>query len=136
METKEIDYKGLSPRELADAIVALLHEKGAGDIRLFHVEEATNITDFYVIATGRSATHIKALADEVVYQMENGNLNAEHVEGREAGSWILLDYSSVIVHIFSREEREYYKLERLLPEGTQIDLTEFLHTLEKKATEI
>ncbi len=135
METTEKDYSGLSPRALADEITAILHAKGAGDLRLFYVEEATSITDYYVIATGRSTTHIKALADEVAYRMENGGLSASHIEGREAGSWILLDYSTVIVHIFSREEREYYKLERLLPEGTEIDLAEFLHALDEKAKE-
>jgi ribosome-associated protein len=55
------------------------------------------------------------------------------VEGRETGTWILLDFGSVIAHVFSRDDRDYYKLDRLLPEGTEVDITEYLAELDKKA---
>ena len=128
-----LDYTGLTPRELALCTVRALYGKQGFDMKLYHVEDTTIITDYYVICTGRSTTHIKALADEACYQLELGGIRAAHVEGRDTGTWILLDFGSVIAHIFSRDDRDYYKLERLLPEGTEVDITDFLAELDRKA---
>ena len=129
----KLDYTGLSPRELALCAVRALYGKQGFDMKLYHVEDATIITDYYVICTGRSTTHIKALADEACYQLEQGGIRAAHVEGRDSGTWILLDFGSVIAHVFSRDDRDYYKLERLLPEGTEVDITDFLAQLDREA---
>ena len=134
MENNEaLDYTALPPKELALLTVAALYGKQGFDMKLYHVEDTTIITDYYVICTGRSTTHIKALADEACYRLELGGVRAAHVEGRETGTWILLDFGSVIAHVFSREDRDYYKLDRLLPEGTEVDITEYLAELDKKA---
>ena len=134
MENNEaLDYTALPAKELALLTVAALYGKQGFDMKLYHVEDATIITDYYVICTGRSTTHIKALADEACYQLELGGIRAAHVEGRETGTWILLDFGSVIAHIFSRDDRDYYKLERLLPEGTEVDIGDFLAELDRKA---
>ncbi len=130
---KNLDYTQLSPKELALLLVRALYGKQGFEIKLYHVEDTTVITDYYVIATGRSTTHIKALADEACYRLDLGGVHAAHIEGRETGTWILLDFGSVIAHVFSRDDRDYYKLERLLPEGTEVDITEFLAALEKEA---
>ncbi len=129
----KLDYTALAPYELALQALRALYSKQGFDLRLYHVEDTTIITDYYVICTGRSTTHIKALADEAAYKLDLGGVHAAHVEGRETGSWILLDFGSVIVHVFSREDRDYYKLERLLPEGTEVDIADFLAMLEKEA---
>ena len=134
MENNEaLDYTKLPPKELALLTVAALYAKQGFDMKLYHVEDTTIITDYYVICTGRSTTHIKALADEACYRLELGGVRAAHVEGRETGTWILLDFGSVIAHVFSRDDRDYYKLDRLLPEGTEVDITEYLAELDKKA---
>ena len=130
---KNIDYTAATPYELALAAVRALHEKQGFDMKLYHVEDTTIITDYYVICTGRSTTHIKALADEACYRLEEGGVRAAHIEGRETGTWILIDFHSVIVHVFSRDDRDYYKLERLLPEGTEVDITEYLRELDRAA---
>ena len=116
METK-LNCSTLTPRELALFAVSVLYEKKAFDVKLYHVEDTTVITDYYVICTGRSTTHVKALADELCDRMSRGGVNASHVEGRDGGAWILLDFNHVIAHVFSREDREYYNLDRLLPAG-------------------
>ena len=100
-------------RDLADAIAEILDSKKARDIKVLHVEDKTVIAEYFVICTGNSSTQVKALAGEVEYRTELRGLNPYSVEGRDNNSWILLDYSNVIVHVFSREAREFYNLEKL-----------------------
>lgn len=100
-------------RELADAIAEILDSKKARDIKVLHVEDKTVIAEYFVICTGNSSTQVKALAGEVEYRTELRGLSPYSVEGRDNNSWILLDYSNVIVHVFSREAREFYNLEKL-----------------------
>ena len=100
-------------RDLADAIAEILDSKKARDIKVLHVEDKTVIAEYFVICTGNSSTQVKALAGEVEFRTEQRGLPPYSVEGRDNNSWILLDYSNVIVHIFSREAREFYNLEKL-----------------------
>lgn len=100
-------------RDLADAIAEILDSKKARDIKVLHVEDKTVIAEYFVLCTGNSSTQVKALAGEVEYRTELRGLSPYSVEGRDNNSWILLDYSNVIVHVFSREAREFYNLEKL-----------------------
>jgi ribosome-associated protein len=104
---------GANARELADAIAEILDSKKARDIKVLHVEDKTVIAEYFVLCTGNSSTQVKALAGEVEYRIELRGLCPYSVEGRDNNSWILLDYSNVIVHVFSREAREFYNLEKL-----------------------
>ncbi len=131
MNEQTKDFTAYSPKELALEAVKAIREKLGTELRLYHVEETTVLTDYYVIATGRSTTHIKALADQVAFRLGEGGVPPHHEEGREGGTWLLLDFSSVIVHIFSKADREYYNLERLLPEGTEVDISAFLEALDR-----
>lgn len=79
-----------------------------------------------VIATGTSSTHVKAIADEVEYQLDEAGISVSHIEGYRSNSWILLDYVDVIVHIFSDEAREFYDLERLWQDGKEIDISDIV----------
>ena len=76
-----------------------------------------------VIATGRSSTQVKALADEVEFKMDELGYSVSHIEGYRSNSWILLDYVDIIVNVFNEEAREFYDLERLWQDGKEIDLT-------------
>lgn len=100
-------------KALAEAIAEILDSKKAKDIKVLHVEDKTVIAEYFVLCTGNSSTQVKALAGEVEYRTELRGVNPYSVEGRDNNSWILLDYSNVIVHIFSREAREFYNLEKL-----------------------
>lgn len=100
-------------KALADAIAEILDSKKARDVKVLHVEDKTVIAEYFVLCTGNSSTQVKALAGEVEFRTEQRGVNPYSVEGRDNNSWILLDYSNVIVHIFSREAREFYNLEKL-----------------------
>ena len=79
-----------------------------------------------VIATGNSSTHVKALADEVEYQLDKAGVSVSHIEGYRSNSWILLDYIDVLVNVFSEEAREFYDLDRLWQDGKPVDLTDII----------
>lgn len=109
--------------KLAELIVAVLDSKKARDIKLLHVENQTIIADYFVICTGTSRTQIRALAGEIEYKLEPYEITALHTEGGESGVWILQDYGSVIVHIFSPDARDFYKLDKLYMDTTEKDIS-------------
>lgn len=121
-EELRLSEKPETPRALAEAVVTILDRKKARDIKLLHVEKKTAIADYFVLANGTSRTQIRALADEVEYQLSLVGLNPSHKEGAESGVWVLLDYDSVIVHLFSREARDFYKLDKLYEEASEEDI--------------
>ncbi len=104
---------------------AISSKKGL-DIKLIEIKDISSLADYMVIATGTSSTHVKAIADEVEYQLDNNGISVSHIEGYRSNSWILLDYVDVIVHIFSDEAREFYNLERLWQDGKEIDISDIV----------
>lgn len=114
------------PKVLAREIAKVLDEKKAMNIVAIKTEEVTVVSDFFVIASGTSNTHTKSLADDVEYEIKNRlGIDPEHIEGRATG-WILLDYGTVIVHLFQGETRDYYNLERLWQDASMLDLSDVL----------
>ncbi len=114
------------PLELAQFCVSSLDKKNASDIRLFKVDEQTIIADYYVLCSGRSTTHVNALSDEVEFQTGEKGVQMLRVDGRGTGTWVLMDYGSVLVHIFTKDQRDFYKLEKLYNEENEIDIKELL----------
>lgn len=108
--------KNAEPRELAEEIRWILYDKKGRNIKVLHVEEKTVIAEYFVLCTGGSSTQVKSLGNEVEYKTSLRGLHPMGVEGRGNGSWVLLDYGSVIVHIFSREARDFYNLDKLYGE--------------------
>ena len=104
---------------------ALSSKKGL-DIKVIEIRDVSVLADYMVIATGTSTTHVKALADEVEYQLDNAGISVSHIEGYRSNTWILLDYIDVIVHVFSDEAREFYDLDRLWQDGKEIDISEIV----------
>ena len=104
---------------------AISSKKGL-NIKLIEIGDISSLADYMVIATGTSSTHVKAIADEVEYQLDEAGISVSHIEGYRSNSWILLDYVDVIVHIFSDEAREFYDLERLWQDGKEIDISDFV----------
>ncbi|MGI6240021.1 MAG: ribosome silencing factor [Christensenellales bacterium] len=105
-------------RELALAIAGVLDEKGAQDIQILRVDHLTSISDYFVIATGRNAQAVRALAEDVEERIEEKGVTVRRREGMNESRWIVLDYASVILHVFHPEEREFYNIERLWSDGT------------------
>ena len=111
--------------EKVKKIVSILDKKKAMDIVAIQIKELTIIADCFIIATGTSGVHIRSLADEVEEEMEKTGVTPNAVEGKATG-WVLMDYSDVVVHLFTPDAREYYNLERLWTDGEQLDLTSLI----------
>jgi ribosome-associated protein len=107
----------LEAKALAEKIVQILEDKKAKEVKCINISEVTVIADYFVICSGTSIPHIKALADEIEIKMEEIDVELLRKEGYNSARWILLDYNSVVVHIFHEEDREFYNLERLWSDG-------------------
>ncbi len=105
--------EGASALELAEAIADVLDSKKGKDIKVIHVEEQTVIAEYFVLCSGNSSTQVKALVGEVEFRLGERGVMPYNIEGKDNNSWILMDYSNVIVHVFSREAREFYNLDKL-----------------------
>lgn len=103
----------LSPLDMATQVVNAAEDKKARDVRTLHLSELSIITDYFVICSGNSTTQVKAIADNVEEKLKEQGVLPLRREGMREGHWILLDYGSVVVHVFLEEERTYYNLERL-----------------------
>ena len=103
---------------LAETARAALEDKKGLDVEILHVGSQTIVADYFVVATGSSNTHVRALADEVEFKIgEALGIEPRHIEGAGNDTWTLLDYGSVVVHVFTKEGRAFYKLERLWSEA-------------------
>lgn len=111
------------PKELAmQAAKALLDKKGL-NVKLLEVTEVTTLADYFLICTGTSNTHVNALCDAVEHAIVDECGEALlHREGHRSGTWVLMDFGSLIVHVFTDETRQFYDLERLWSDGTPVSL--------------
>jgi ribosome-associated protein len=116
------DLTNAEPKKIADKIVNILDIKKGGDIKLLEVHSRTVIADYFVICTANSTTQVKSLADELEYQMTLCNTPPAHTDGMGRGEWSVLDFSSVIVHIFIKSAREFYKLDKLWGDTTELEI--------------
>lgn len=103
----------MEPNKLADLIVNALEEKKGYDIVKINVSDKTILADYFIIASGRSTTQVKALAEFVEEKTDKEDVSVKRREGVADGRWAVLDYGDVIVHIFNDEMRLFYHLERL-----------------------
>jgi len=116
----------LSPKEVAFAVTKALDEKKGMHIKLIRIDEVSSLADYFLICTGTSNTHVKTLCDYAEYAMEQMGEKMLGREGHRGNSWELLDYGSVVVHVFTEEAREFYALERLWADGEQVDISSLL----------
>ena len=114
----------METKEQAKLIAKALDDKKGLYIKIIKISDVSVLADYMVIATGTSSTHVKALADEVEYQLDEAGFSVSHIEGHRGNGWILLDYIDIIVHIFDDDSREYYDLERLWEDGTVMEFEE------------
>lgn len=102
-----------SSKELALAIAAAASNKKAHDIVLMKMEGLTVATDYFVVCSANTATQTRAIADEVEEKLAENGVDFSHKEGYREGEWILVDYGDCVLHVFTRDSREYYALEQL-----------------------
>ena len=114
-------------KELALLAARALADKKAKEIQALEISDLTTLAEYFVIATGSSNTQINALVDNVEKVLhEEAGEEALHREGYRGGTWVLLDYGCIAVHVFSSEAREFYGLERLWRDGKPLDISEAL----------
>ena len=116
----------IEAKELALAAAKALDSKKGRDIKVLEIDKITTLADYFVICSGGSNTQINALCDEVEKQLDALGEKPLHREGYRGGTWVLLDYDCVAVHVFNEEAREFYSLERLWSDGVEVDLSAVL----------
>ena len=122
----------LPAREMAEIAVRALDSKKGKEIRLIRIDKITTLAEYFVICTGTSNTQINALCDAVEKELTERGEEPLHREGYRGGTWVLLDYGCVVVHVFNDEARKFYSLEHLWADGEEIDLSAILPHAEEK----
>lgn len=122
----------LPSRELAEIAVKALDSKKGKEIRLIRIDKITTLAEYFVICTGTSNTQINALCDAVEKELTEKGEEPLHREGYRGGTWVLLDYGCVVVHVFNDEARKFYSLEHLWADGVEVDLSAILPHAEEK----
>ncbi len=108
-------------RQLAKQIYLILDDRQAEDIRVIDISEISILADYFIIAHGKNTSHIDALVDNVDQKLSQNGVDPKHIEYSNDRGWVLMDYSNVIVHIFSEQDRKFYELERIWADGKRID---------------
>ncbi len=116
----------MTQEELIASAVKILDSKKAEDIRVIKIGDLTILADYFIIADGTSSTQTKALADEVEFRLKQQGREPKQVQGNNGSNWIILDYSDVVIHIFYKETRDFYNLERLWSDGEDMDISKYL----------
>ncbi len=106
-------------------VVNAMENRKAINIKVLKIDKLTAVADYFIICNGTSVTQIKAIADEVEFKLEQEGVVVSHREGYSSGNWILLDYDSVVVHVFHPTARDYYNLEKLWADAEEIDIAQF-----------
>ena len=108
--------------EFCKIAVAALEDRKAEDIKVIDIREISPIADFFIIANGTNQNQIQAMRDAADEALYRAGLPVKQVEGNQNSTWILMDYGDVIIHIFSKEDRLFYDLERVWRDGKEIDV--------------
>jgi ribosome-associated protein len=113
----------MTPKEMALTAAKALDEKKGLEISAVEITDLSSLADYFVFATGSSNTQINALCGAVEKALDEQGVPVLRREGHRDGTWVLLDYGDIVVHVFSKEAREFYSLERLWSDGKPLDLT-------------
>ncbi|MBE3588344.1 MAG: ribosome silencing factor [Thermoanaerobacteraceae bacterium] len=112
----------IDPRALVGVVVKAAEDKKAQDITVLEISRISVIADYFVIMSGRSSTHVQAIAEKIMDALEERAGLVPRREGLREGQWVLLDYGDVVVHIFQESERQFYNLERLWGDARVVDV--------------
>ena len=113
----------LTPKEIAYAVTKALDEKKGMNIKLLKIDKVSSLADYFLICTGTSNTHVRTLCDFAEYTLEELGEPMLGREGHRGNSWELLDYGTIVVHVFTEEAREFYSLERLWADAETVDIS-------------
>ena len=116
----------LAPKEIAYQVTKALDEKKGMDIKLLKIDRVSSLADYFLICTGTSNTHVKTHCDYAEYTLENLGETMLGREGHRGNTWELLDYGTIVIHVFTDEARKFYDLERLWADAEMVDLSEIV----------
>ncbi|MCD8004578.1 MAG: ribosome silencing factor, partial [Oscillospiraceae bacterium] len=116
----------MQAEEMVKEIVQALDGKKGQDIRVLKTGELTTLAEYFILCSATSSTQIKALSDACDKRMKDLGEPPHHVEGHRGGTWVLMDFSAVIVHIFNEEARQFYDLEHMWQDAEQTDVSQWL----------
>ena len=116
----------LTPKEIAYAVTKALDEKKGMNIKLLKIDKVSSLADYFLICTGTSNTHVRTLCDYAEYTLEQLGEPMLGREGHRGNAWELLDYGSIVVHVFTQEAREFYALERLWADAEEINISDIV----------
>jgi len=114
----------MTSQEYCKIAVKALEDKKAEDVKVIDIREISPIADFFIIADGMNQNQIQAMRDAVDEALYKADLKVRQVEGNQSSTWILMDYNDIIIHIFSKEDRLFYDLERIWKDGKEISVDE------------
>ena len=115
----------MESREMAKLAVKALEDKKGEEIRVIDISDVSVLADYFIIANGSNTNQVQALCDNVTEVLGRAGVHSRQVEGYETANWILLDFGDVIVHVFDKENRLFYDLERIWRDGKMVNATEF-----------
>ena len=116
----------LSAKKVAVEVTKALDEKKGMDIKLLKIDKVSSLADYFLICTGTSNTHVRTLCDYAEYTLEQLGEPMLGREGHRGNSWELLDYGTIVVHVFTQEAREFYSLERLWADAEEINISDIV----------
>lgn len=111
--------------EMTKLAISALEDKKGEDLCLIDISEVSVLADYFLIASGNNKNQVQALIDNVQEKLGRAGFTAKNVEGYQAGNWILMDYGDLIVHVFDRQNRLFYDLERIWRDGKRLDTESF-----------
>ena len=114
----------MNAAELCKIAVEALEDRKAEDVKVIDIREISPIADYFIIANGTNQNQIQAMRDAADEALYKASLTVKQVEGNQNSTWILMDYGDIIIHIFSKEDRLFYDLERIWRDGKEIDVKE------------
>ena len=111
----------MESKEMAKIIIGAMEEKKAEDIRVLDISEVSSLGDYFIIASGNNVNQVQAIIDEVDMKLGRQGVEPRQIEGYSNANWVLMDYGDVIVHVFDKENRLFYDLERIWKDGKSVD---------------
>ena len=114
----------MTPKEKAGIAIRALEEKKAEDVHVIDISEVSTLADYFIIASGTNKSQMQAMQDEVDEKLSRLGQEPRHIEGNKNATWILMDYGDVIIHIFDKENRLFYDLERIWRDGKPVEVEE------------
>ncbi len=111
----------MESKEMARIIIDAMEEKKAEDIRVLDIAEISSLGDYFIIASGNNVNQVQAITDEIDMRLGRAGVAPRQIEGYMNANWILMDYGDVIVHVFDKENRLFYDLERIWKDGKNVD---------------